>query len=652
MASKKSKQQSKQIKAVDLNYSISLTKQTEKIILFVLIFLPVAFGFYYINHAFSVNHEHGFPLDDPWIHLQFAKNLVDYGSFSYFKNEMVTAGSTSPIYTLMLAVGFIVTNSEMILSYVLGILFMCAGVFFFYKSCNETLKENWLVLGATLIFVSDRWMNFITVTGMETTLFTSLLLGSYYFYMKRKAIPFGILFGLTLWARPDAVAFMGAIAVDYLFALYIKRNNPKSSVELFSKSDLLRALSIFGVIAVIYFAMNMIISGSLLPNTYDAKLTYYSPEFRSRADFLKTEVWQYFTESSYVFLIVPFLLSVIFIFRDVFKKEYNKFLLPLLFILILIFIYWYKLPYAHRFGRYLMPIIPFYILLFAYGLRETIKLFANHLKDVKLMNGLNILILCGAVVYSFVSLNENKNLYREQCAHITQRQVVTAKWLKANTPEGSIIATHDVGAIAFYSERKIVDVAGLVNPEFIKKINDKDFSEFMIAEMKKQNVSYIAFLREWYQVANQKALFTTGDNNFEIMQVFKFEPGKTHILSREVNGGLTYALQLINGKQFQQAINVFNKLIQLDPNSSMTYYMLAYTYSVIGDEKKSETNLKKAIEINPDYHEAVYSLVELYKKQARINEAKEVGEIYLKNNPSDTLVSKSISKISDTLRTK
>ena len=77
---------------------------------------------FFVLSALQANGGSGFPLDDAWIHLQFARNLHEYGSFSYFQDRMVTSGSTSPLYTLLLAAGFFLTSNEMILSYALGIL--------------------------------------------------------------------------------------------------------------------------------------------------------------------------------------------------------------------------------------------------------------------------------------------------------------------------------------------------------------------------------------------------------------------------------------------------------------------------------------------------------------------------------------------------
>ncbi|MEO8512091.1 MAG: glycosyltransferase family 39 protein [Ignavibacteria bacterium] len=647
---KQEKQQKNVKKALDINFGLNLNPTSNYIILAVLLILSVILPYYYITYAFSVNHYYSFPLDDPWIHLQFARNIAEYGSFSYFKNELVTAGSTSPIYTLILAAGFLITKNEMWLSYVLGILFFSLSVFYFYRLAgNIFLKENWLAIAAALLLVFDKWLNLISVTGMETTLYISLLAACYYYYRKLNAIGFAVTLGLTFWTRPDALAFIAAIVIDYLFRVYLRQKNPKenSDIALFDRKDLYKIAGVFGLIIGAYFIMNLMISGSLLPNTYGAKVKYYSAEFRSRADFLKIEVWDYFTESAYLLIFIPFVFGVIALFKDSVKLKYNILVPALLFILIHIFIYWYKLPYAHRFGRYMMPLIPFFILLSVYGSREFFKWFANFLGDKKLVNALNILLLAGTVLYVAAGYNKNKEVFQDQSRHIYIRQVETAKWLKNNTPAGSIIATHDVGAIAYYSERKVVDVVGLINPEFISKLNTKEFNGFVEEQLKKQNVTYMAFLKEWFQVVNQPSLFSAGEDNFEIMQVYKYLPDKTHIVSAEANTGYQYVNQLLAQKQYQQALNVLKQVAVMDPNSSLTYFMLAYVYSSLNDQVSAEKNLLRAIEIYPDYRDAVLSLSNLYKVQKRLPDAKNVLSKYLTTNATDSTAANMLKGINN-----
>ncbi len=183
MAKSTKKQEKKQKngkKTVDISFNLNLNQTTKYIILAVILILSVILPYYYINFAYSVNHYYSFPLDDPWIHLQFARNIAEYGSFSYFRNELVTAGSTSPIYTLILAAGFLITKNEMWLSYIIGILFFSLSVFYFYRLSSDVFpKENWLAIAAVLLLVFDKWLNFITVTGMETTLYIFLLVACY-----------------------------------------------------------------------------------------------------------------------------------------------------------------------------------------------------------------------------------------------------------------------------------------------------------------------------------------------------------------------------------------------------------------------------------------------------------------------------------------
>jgi len=117
------------------------------------VLLAVAAGIYLIYSSYKTNGYFGFPLDDPWIHLTFAKNLIEYGSFSYFKNELVTSGSTSPIYTLLLALFYIISKNEFIISYTAGIIFGALTVFAMIKLSLLQFKnfELLAILAALLI---------------------------------------------------------------------------------------------------------------------------------------------------------------------------------------------------------------------------------------------------------------------------------------------------------------------------------------------------------------------------------------------------------------------------------------------------------------------------------------------------------------------
>lgn len=650
---RKSAQQDKLNEKVNIEIPFEPNKSQTYLIYISIAVLSVLLAVIYLISANSVNGYNGFPLDDPWIHLTFAKNLAEYGSFSYFKNEMSTAGSTSPVYTMILAVGFLLTKNEMVLSYTLGIIFfVLSGIWFYRLSSFDFAKENIFAILCTAIFVIDKWMNFIADSGMETTMFIFLLLLTAYSYKKRQAMAAAVFAGLILWTRPDGTAFLGALILDYLWCVYLSKKD--KNIKLFTKPELMKMGGIFAVIILAYFGMNLKLSGSILPNTYNAKLTYYSPEFRSRSEFLKGEVWDYFTSGAYGIMMFGFIISAIKLVFDTVKKKYNPNFIYIIFALALVFIYWYKLPYAHRFGRYMMPIIPFMILASMTGFRDMARLIGSYLKSSPVANGVNFIIVALILFISTQNYAENKKSFADECRYINDRQVVAAKWIRDNTKETDIIGTHDVGAIAFYSQRKIVDVAGLVTPELINKLHDKNYVEYMRDYLKKNNVTYLAFLREWYRVVNQTPLFISPEGApQEIMEIFKFKPDSTHILSKEVNSGIDYVGQFINQKGMQnQALNVLNQLVNMDNKSSLTYYLMAIVYGSANDAKNYEKNLLKAVEIYPDFKEALAALGNFYKAQNNKPEAKKYLERYVTLKPTDTKALEMLKSVSDTTNVK
>ncbi len=639
MAQKKDKKKQTQKEVINLELPFEPSKNIKLLIFIVIAILSFGLSFYYLNFAMNQNLGFGFPLDDPWIHLTFAKNLVEYHSFSYFKNEMATAGSTSPIYTLLLAIGFLFFKNEMILSYILGIMFLIFSALVFYKlSSLEFAKENYYALIFTGIFLVDKWLNFISLSGMETTMFIFILIASAYFYKKRQAIPFAIFLGLIMWGRPDGLLFIFALVIDYLLAKFFSKTD--KNIILFSKKELVMIGVISGIIVLLYFTMNFILSGSIMPNTYTAKIVYYSA--KSKEFFIKVEVWQYFTSGAYGIIMIGFIFSVLKMFYDLFKKKYNQNIIYIVFSLALVFVYWYKMPYAHRFGRYMMPIIPFFILVSGIGFRDIFKLIGSYFSNRNLAVGLYLIVSVIIFLYSLKGYYDNKNEYAENCKYINDRQVAAAMWIKNNTNENDIVATHDVGAIGFYCGRKIVDVAGLVTPELISKINDKNYNVYLTEYLKKSGVTYIAFLREWYRIVNQNPLFSTIDiSNYETMEVFRFIPDKTHILSAEAKDRNMFAMEMMgrrNSQAVQQALQVLQGSINVDPQSSFTYYLMANAYLMLNDKNNFEKYMMKALDIFPEYKEALLQLGNYYKQANKISEAKNYLERYLKVAPEDKKV--------------
>ena len=59
-------------------------------------------------------------------------------------------------------------------------------------------------------------------------------------------------------------------------------------------------------------------------------------------------------------------------------------------------------------------------------------------------------------------------------AIVEGEMVAVAGWLANNTPPDALIASHDIGAIGYFAERPLLDLAGLISPEVIPLLPDED----------------------------------------------------------------------------------------------------------------------------------------------------------------------------------
>jgi hypothetical protein len=126
---------------------------------------------------------------------------------------------------------------------------------------------------------------------------------------------------------------------------------------------------------------------------------------------------------------------------------------------------------------------------------------------------LAVFFLAGARTYAF------------DVAIIETEMVDTSKWIAENTPPGSLIAAHDIGALGFFGNRPILDLAGLVTPEVIPFIRDESLLDAYIHE---KGADYLMTFPDWYpELVRGKALIYSSNGKYSPeaggtnMQVFK-----------------------------------------------------------------------------------------------------------------------------------
>jgi len=167
------------------------------------------------------------------------------------------------------------------------------------------------------------------------------------------------------------------------------------------------------------------------------------------------------------------------------------------------------LRYSHRFNRYLVPALPAYAIVAVTGLRAVLERWTRGRAGAAAWTA----AVCGLVLAAHAFFFARTfGEYRGFARYHVERHVRAGRWLAAHTPKDAVVATHDIGAIAFYSQRRIVDITGLVTPEVVPHVLKPDYIPFLERLFAARHVTYLAVLQEWQAVDNQTPLFEADPN--------------------------------------------------------------------------------------------------------------------------------------------
>jgi hypothetical protein len=149
----------------------------------------------------------GFPLDDSWIHLHFARNLAEGHGFAYNPGSPV-AGSTAPLWTLFLGAAFALGGSHPGWAKALGTGAALGAALVTGRLAWAWTRSRGLALLAGMLVALSGPIAWGALSGMEVTLAALLVTAALAAHAAGRLWAAALLAGLAALARPEAILLL------------------------------------------------------------------------------------------------------------------------------------------------------------------------------------------------------------------------------------------------------------------------------------------------------------------------------------------------------------------------------------------------------------------------------------------------------------
>jgi hypothetical protein len=311
------------------------------------------------------------------------------------------------------------------------------------------------------------------MSGMEVTLSAALTLAGIYYYLCRPRGPgwfvSWVLCGLAVYARPETLVLPGFIALDVLF----RRRRSKDRV-VFG-----RGVAVWLAVLVPYFAFNLALSGSPFPQTFAAKAgptSIIAAVSRGDLELLRrlfvSALPLYVAEyAAFLWRLNPVLallvpVGVIGLIRRAFREGRGQGFIVPLFGLGFVPAIGVMAPVfgpAFQSGRYVGSVTALLAVVAVAGA----FLIGQAFRTRAVRMGVTVFLLAlAAFNAATVTLATARNT-AQAAKSINSMQVKLGRWLHDNTPESASLGCNDIGAIGYFSGRRVIDLSGLVTREIL-----------------------------------------------------------------------------------------------------------------------------------------------------------------------------------------
>lgn len=507
-----------------------LTKLKDRRIFIVVLVALVILGIFLFYEYKITEGNFGVPLDDVYIHFQFAKKFSQGEGLSYNDNKP-TPGSTSPAWTILISLIYQLVKNPIIIAKSLSALFFVLSGIMTYFIGERLLKSSKWALLATLVVLLTGRFGWSALSGMEVTFFTFTFLVFVYLLIKRKSIYLqAFVLGLASTIRPEGYLLFAFFIIVRLMKL-LKTCEfcqlPKRSFLKCTSYQILKKIIISCFIYVLIISPYLIFTykttGRFLTNTFTAQsrtglglVDKLGAMFR----YIKSYLYLLATDNPAVFLLIP-----LGIWSVVKQKKISK----SIFLYIVLIAVGFPLgasvlaPNLRHHGRYIMPFVPIYVLVAFLGLKSIVRSGKAHKVDKSFISLLLKFIVGAILFYSTASTFLWANTFGWNIRNINNVQIKLGKWIENNLPQDAIVAVNDIGAIKYYSQNEIIDLIGLVSPEVLEvtggyhKAKQEELWEYVLSQDTDYLIAYPCWFPQMSQEDELKEIYTVVPDKYTII---------------------------------------------------------------------------------------------------------------------------------------
>ena len=440
----------------------------------------VAYFGYLAMELYFLSGELGFPLDDSWIHLQFARNLATGEGLSYNPGQLVT-GSTAPLWTALISLLFWLPGGTFFWVQALGAALFLLGGFVTYQLARElgaSTGLSGLAGGLTLV---TSWLVWSALSGLEIPLFVVLSVAGITLHIRERREPdrpplsLAVL-GISVLVRPEAILLVVLALIDRL-AVFRKDRSGNLIWARPPIRGLVVGLACVVAVVVPVAIFNFWVAGSVLPTTFGAKTSgveRWLPEFR----YLYTTLGILLRPQPVMTL---FCGAGILVLIERYGSDRDRGLLPVLWLVGLPMAYSTLDPptdfvLVGNFGRYFFPLFPVLIAIGALGLERVQESLGKWLRVGKLSVPLRPVLIVLVFLPTVNNLVLGAGRYGQNLLNVRDSDVAAAEWLEPRLDPDAVLGVVDIGALKYMLPNPVVDLAGIASPE-VRELGFEAFLE-------------------------------------------------------------------------------------------------------------------------------------------------------------------------------